>query len=108
MGGGGDGDRAFDHAADHDAQVMGASDMDHFQGAVDASAFHILDVDAVNMPDQPGDIIDGDGAFIGDDGERDIVAHQLESGEIVGRYGLFHKLYIVRGQSIDLVNGLFR
>ena len=59
---GGDADRGFDHASDHHLQVVSASDADHFQGGLDAAAFHQLDVDPVKMSAQSRDVFGNDTA----------------------------------------------
>src|SRR5260221_5780981 len=107
MSGGCNCHRTFDHAAEHNLQVMSARNMDHFQGMTNATALHEFNHDAINASDQARNVIDSHTAFIGHDWKRDMLADKAQTVIIVGSNGLFYEFDIVGGHGLNISNGLF-
>src|SRR5258708_30669979 len=106
MSGGCNCHRTFDHAAEHNLQVMSARYVDHFQGMTNATALHEFNHNAINAPDQARDIIDSHTAFIGHDRKRDMLADQAQAVIIMGSNGLFYEFDIVGGYGLEISKGL--
>ena len=102
-----DPERALDHAAEHQLQAQGPGHAGQPDGLLDAAALHQLDVDAVEIRGDPGQVRGLDEALVGEDGDLDPV---LEPGVVLescGRQGLFDELDALTGHPVDHLQGLF-
>jgi len=76
-GAGGDEEAALEHAAYHGLAATGAAG--HLEGGGEAAAFDELDVVAGEVRGETVDVLEGDAAFIGDDGDGEIGGLAVES-----------------------------
>src|SRR5947209_11189903 len=93
----------FDHATDHDEQVMRTSYVNHFQGLANAATLHKLDVDTVDMSANPGNIFYSDATLIRDNGDGYIVPYELKASQVMRGNGLLNKLDVIGSQGIDIL-----
>ena len=107
VGGSGDCQRTFDHAADHDAQVVRPCNVNHFERGSNPAAFHKLYIDAIHTSSHAGNIFDGDATFVGDDG-RERCPYQFQSCEVMCGNGLLDKFDIVGSEGLNIFDGFFR
>ena len=89
-GAGGDEEAALEHAAYHGLAATGAAG--HLEGGGEAAAFDELDVVAGEVRGETVDVLEGDAAFIGDDGDGEIGGLAVE----IGGEGLLNEIEIER------------
>ena len=104
--GGGDATGSLRHAAEHDAHVEGAGEIDHLVGFAEAGAFHQLDVDAGEEALHGGDVDQALDGFIGKKREG---AAFVEPGLVIDTahgHGLLDHHDAVFLEPVDHVEGL--
>ena len=105
-----DAGRALDHAAEHDPQAERAGGVHHAQRLAQAAALGELDVDAVGVAGDRGDVGQRVASLVDDD--RDAAADPAEAGErveVLGRERLLDELDVEPlEQRQELARGLER
>ena len=105
---GGREDLRLDHAAQHDLQAHRARGVDHLQRTANPAALDELHVDAVDAPEQRGQIVRVLRVFVGDERDGRALADPAELRRRTGGDGLLAELDLEPRELRQQLDGLFR